>query len=81
MGGKNSGRPIGGIGKKVHWEVYYFDPDTKRTLNEKFNNMHEMVIHPQLTFLNRGLIGYYSGRWKKGISNKKGIIIKRIQEN
>ena len=80
MGGKNSGRVLGSVGKKTHWEVYYFDPITKRIINETFNNMHDIIEHPGLGFLNRGLICYYSTQWRKGKSNKKGIVIKRYNK-
>ncbi len=79
MGGKGSGkgRVLGSKNEKVHWEVFYFDSENKRTINEHFKTMDEILEFPGLEWLkNRWQVDYYKNTNGK---NKKGILIKKIE--
>lgn len=79
MGGKGSGkgRVLGSKNEKVHWEVFYFDSENKRTINQHFKTMKEILEYPGLEFLtNKSRVLYYKDTNGK---NKKGLLIKRIK--
>ncbi len=68
------GRKLGSVQTVINWEVIYFDEQTKIFLHEKFRTANEIIRHPQLNWVTRGIIDSLVN--KNG--NKKNIWIKYI---